>query len=123
MRYFGQFIWGYGILPTPPPITKPHNSHRLCMVKMLSTHYLRYLQLDLFHTTYIRARMTSKFSQIRPLAAELSSLERLKKNPHGLIMGKWCPCINFVICHQIFLYLQRTKTGTRAWISSKICRI
>ena len=26
------------------------NSHRLCIDKTLSTHYLRYLQLDHFHT-------------------------------------------------------------------------
>ena len=30
-------------------------------------------------TTYIRAQMSSKFSQIRPRAVELSALERLKK--------------------------------------------
>ena len=30
------------------------NSHRLCMEKTLSMHYLRYFQLDLFQTTFIR---------------------------------------------------------------------
>ena len=38
--------------------------------------------------TCMRAGRSSKFGQIRLLTAELAALERLKKNPHRLIMGK-----------------------------------
>ena len=34
------------------------------------------------------ARRSSKFSQIGPPTAEVAALERLKKNPHKLIMIK-----------------------------------
>ena len=36
---------------------------------------------------YIRARMSSKFGEIRPCITELAALERLKKS-HILIMEK-----------------------------------
>ena len=39
--------------------------------------------------TFMRARRSSKFGQIRLLTAELSALERLKK-PYRHIMGIWC---------------------------------
>ena len=67
--------------------------------------------------------MNSKFDKIRPQAVELAALEHLKKNPHRLIMGKWCPRINFVIFIRFFLFIQGIKIGTKAWISSKICRV
>ena len=38
--------------------------------------------------TCMRAQKGSNFGQIRPPTAELAALERLKKNPHRLIMGK-----------------------------------
>ena len=40
--------------------------------------------------TCMRARTSPNFSLIGPLTAELAALERLKKNPHRLIMGKRC---------------------------------
>ena len=38
--------------------------------------------------TCIRARTSSNFGLIGPPTAELAALERLKKNPHRLIIGK-----------------------------------
>ena len=43
-----------------------------------------YLQVMM---TCMRARPSSNFGLLEPLAAELAALERLK-NPHRLIMGK-----------------------------------
>ena len=40
--------------------------------------------------TCMRARTNLNFDLIRPSTAELAALERLKKNPHRLIMGKRC---------------------------------
>ena len=38
--------------------------------------------------TTITSRMSSNFGHVRPQIAELAALERLKKNPHRLIIGK-----------------------------------
>ena len=38
--------------------------------------------------TCMRARKSSNFGLIGPSTAELAAIERLKKNPHKLIMGK-----------------------------------
>ena len=38
--------------------------------------------------TCMRARTCSNFGLIGPPTVELAALENLKKNPHGLIMGK-----------------------------------
>ena len=40
--------------------------------------------------TCMRAGTSLNFSLIGPPTAELAALERLKKNPHRLIMGKRC---------------------------------
>ena len=50
--------------------------------------------------TCMGARRSSKFSQIRPPTAELAAIERLKKNPYRLIMGKRC-------CHFFLAVLDR----------------
>ena len=34
--------------------------------------------------------MSLKFGQIQPSSVELAAIERLKKNPHTLTMGKLC---------------------------------
>ena len=44
-----------------------------------------------------RARKSSNFGLIRPPIAELAALERLKKTPHRLIMGKTMSSI-FLCC-------------------------
>ena len=40
--------------------------------------------------TCMRAHKSSNYGLIGPQTAELAALERLKKNPHRLIMGKRC---------------------------------
>ena len=54
--------------------------------------------------TYIRARRCSKFGQILLLTAELAAIERLK-NPHRLIMGKWCCHLFSAVLDQIHFIL------------------
>ena len=49
--------------------------------------------------TCMGAQRILKFSQIGPSTAELATLERLK-NPHRLIMEKWC-------CHFFSAFLDR----------------
>ena len=50
--------------------------------------------------TCMRARRSSKLGQICPPTAELAALELPEKNPHRLIMGKWC-------CHLFSAVLDR----------------
>ena len=54
--------------------------------------------------TCLRARGSSKFGQIRPLTAELTSLESLK-NPHRLMMGKTVLPLFSVVLDQILFIL------------------
>ena len=70
------------------------SSHRVIMEKTVSPlflgcfSYFSYLQVMI---TCMRARRSSKFSQIGPSTAELAALETLRLimgNPYRLIMGK-----------------------------------
>ena len=55
--------------------------------------------------TCMRARTSSNFSLLGPLAAELAAHERLKKNPHRLIMGKMMsPLFSTVLDRILFIF-------------------
>ena len=76
-----------------PVFMATESSHRVIMEKTVSPLFLgcffirsfSYLQVLI---TYMRARTSLNFGLLGPLTAELAALERLKKNPHMLIMGK-----------------------------------
>ena len=65
---------------------------RAIMEKTVLPLFLSCFLSDPFHMqvmmTCMRAPRSSKLGQIRLLTVELAALERLKKNPHRLIMGK-----------------------------------
>ena len=90
-----------------------HSLWRKCCPRIISAIFNLIFSIQ-GTTTYIRARMnitlhkSSKFSQIRPRAAELYALERLKK-PYRLIMGKWCPRIISAIFNLICSILARNN--------------
>ena len=67
--------------------------------------------------TCMRARMSSKFGQIRPRTAELAALERLKKSPQTY-NGKNCVAtFSQLFLTSSFSYLQVIMPYVRAWMS------
>ena len=67
--------------------------HRVIIEKTVSPLFFGCFSSDPFQylqvtKTCMRARTSSNFSLIGPLTEEFVTLERLKKNPHRLILGK-----------------------------------
>ena len=70
--------------------------------------------------TCMRARKSLNFGLIGPPTAELAALERLKKNPHRLIMEKNdVSYFSLLFLIGSFSCLQVMITYMRAWMSSK----
>ena len=68
--------------------------------------------------------MSFKVSRIRPRTAKLAALERLKKNSHRLIMGKFfVSTLEPLFLIGSFSFLQVTRTTIKAWMSSNFGRI
>ena len=61
---------------------------RVMMEKTVSPPFLGCFSSLQVLMTCMRDWTSSNFGVIGPLTAELAALERLKKNPHRLIMGK-----------------------------------
>ena len=73
--------------------------------------------------TCIRARRSSKFSQIRPRTAELAVLEHLKKSPWTFIGKNGVATFSRLFLIGSISYLQGTMTYMRAWMSLKFGQI
>ena len=73
--------------------------------------------------TYIGARRSSKFSQIRPRTAELAALERLKKSPYTYNGKNGVATFSQLFLIGSISYLQGTMTYMRAWMSLKFGQI
>ena len=70
-----------------PPLTYNGENGVSTFSRLLLIRSFLYLQVT---RICIKSRTSSNFGQIGPLTTELTALERLKKFPHRLIMGKWC---------------------------------
>ena len=73
--------------------------------------------------TYMGARRSSKFSQIRPWTAELAALERLKKSPYTYNGKNGVATFSRLFLIGSISYLQGTMTYMRAWMSLKFGQI
>ena len=73
--------------------------------------------------TCIKSRTNSNFDKIGPLTTELAALER-QKNPHRLIMGKWClHASSFFIESSSKLLVTRTGIKARTSLISGRIRL
>ena len=73
--------------------------------------------------TCIRARTSSNFGLLGPLAAELAALERLKKSPLAYNGKNDVSTFSRLFLIGSFSYLQVMITYTRAWMSLKFGQI
>ena len=71
----------------------------------------------------MRARRSSKFSQIRPRTAELAALERLKKSPCTFNGENGVATFSRLFLIGSISYLQVMMTCMRAWMSLKFDQI
>ena len=73
--------------------------------------------------TCMRARRSSKFSQIRQPTSELAALERLKKSPYSYNGKNDVATFSQLLLIGSVSYLQVTMTYMRAWMSLKFGQI
>ena len=73
--------------------------------------------------TYIKAWMSSKFSQIRPQTTELAALERQKKSPWTYNGENGVSTFSRLSLTRSFSYLQVTRTYISVWMSSNFGQI
>ena len=73
--------------------------------------------------TCMRARTSSNFGLLEPLAAELAALERLKKSPYAYNVKNDVSTFSRLFLVRSFSYLQVMITYMRAWMSLKFGQI